>query len=102
MSQRDPNDLLKEDMEKYRRLERKDIDFTPPALVEIVLLGLAGLHVVAWLGAMFLVPDTITGQTWMALGALGVMCFGAPGVGIYWLRRGGAEKIGRMARQVMR
>jgi Flp pilus assembly protein TadB len=99
----DYDQLIEQDKERFRRLERRDMDTTAPALIEIVFFGLACLVVVAWLAAMFVwVPQPIDGTTWMSLGALGMVLFGGPGVAIYWLRRGGARDIARFAEQLTR
>ena len=91
---------LQDDAEKFRRYRERDgdIEMTPPALMEVVLLAAAGVIGVAWMASMFWVPEVMSGTTWMALGALGMLVTALPGGALYWLRRGGAREIQRILR----
>lgn len=94
------DDALSDDMEKFQQYRRRDqsVEMTPPALMEVVLLGAAALVALAWFASMFWVPEVIDGTTWMALGALGMLVTALPGGIVYWLRRGGAKEIERVLR----
>jgi hypothetical protein len=108
MSQRpDPRDMdfgaqAQEDIEKARQLSREGVDTTRPALIEVVLVGLAACVGIVWLAALFLwTPEPLSGTQWMSLGAIGGCLFGIPAVAIWWLRRGGIRTIQRTIRRSM-
>lgn len=100
MPNKDLERLVEEDKEKFKDLSFST-DTSAPAIAEGVLIGLAGVVCMAWLVALFWVPDTIDGTTWMSLGVLGLLLTATPAGAIYWLRRGGIETIARMIAQVV-
>lgn len=99
----DVNDAFSDDIEKFRDLEGRDgFDLTPPAALELAFASLTALVALGWLVSLLWVPDTINGQTWMGLGALGMVMFGAPAAAIYGLRRGGMDIVKRVIRDMVR
>lgn len=98
----DPGDMLKDDLEKVSDLRSGGMDTSIPALMELAFGSLAGLTALLWIVALFWVPDPITGQTWMGLGALGGVLFGLPAGAIFMLRRGGAEVLMAIVRESAR
>lgn len=98
----DVNDAFSDDMEKFRDLEGRDgFDLTPPAAIELGFASLTAVVALAWLVSLLWVPDTINGQTWMGLGALGMVMFGAPAAAIYALRRGGMQVLQTVIRDMV-
>ena len=94
MSQRDdlPGDVG-DDIEKFKRMRRRDGNRSAGAWVETIFIGLFGVVAIAWLASMLLVPDTIDGRTWLGVGGLGGLLTGAPAGLIYWGRRGGVRAM---------
>lgn len=99
-----PNDdlerLVKQDKETLKNASF-DTDFSTLAVVEGLFIALAGVVCMAWLVALYWVPDTIDGTTWMSLGTLGLLLTGTPAGAIYWLRRGGVKQLARLIGQVV-
>ncbi len=95
----DLEEMVQKDKERFRDLSGGDgMDLSPPALIELVFFSLTALTLLAWLASLFLFD--VDGQTWMGLGALGLVMFGLPAGLIFVLRRGGAEVVERMIRNV--
>jgi len=99
----DVNDALSDDIDKFRELESGGgFDLTPPAAIEIGFASLTAVVALGWLVSLLWVPDTIDGQTWMGLGTLGLVMFGAPAAAVYALRRGGMEIVRDVIRGMVR
>ncbi len=97
----DIEEMVQEDKERFRDLSGGDgMDMTIPALFELTFLLLTGLTLIAWFVSLFLFD--VDGQTWMGVGALGLVMFGLPAGLIFALRRGGAEVIEGFIRDVTR
>jgi len=102
MSPRDTPGDLQEDIEKIRRYRGQGIrDVGLAALVEGVFASLTGLVGIVWFASLYWVPDVIPSETWMAAGMVGLLVFGLPAGAIYMLRRGGAQVIERVIREVL-
>lgn len=101
MSQRDPADMVEDDLEKFRRYRQRDNGFDggKAAWAEAILFLVSTVVAIAWLASLLWVPETIDGATWMSLGALFGLLFGVPTVGLYWVRRGGVATLARFARE---
>lgn len=96
------NDALSDDMEKFRELEGSGgFDMSPPAVIELAFASLTALVALGWLVSLLWVPDAINGQTWMGLGALGMVMFGVPAGAIYVLRRGGIDVVKAVIRDMV-
>lgn len=98
----DMNDMLEDDLEKLQSMRGQGMDTSIPALIELGLAVCLALVALAWFAALLWTPDPLGGTTWMAMGVLGGILFGAPLGLIYALRRGGAELIARTIRGYVR
>jgi len=101
MSSRDdlPRDP-QQDIERMRRLASRDSrSWSGPALVELVLVSLAGLAALLWVVALFLwVPEPVSGPMWLGGGALAGVVLGGPAALVYLVRRGGTRVITQAVR----
>jgi Flp pilus assembly protein TadB len=104
MSAPDPHDALQDDLQKVRRARNRDSFFDGgfAAWFEAIGATLTALVGLAWFGLMFLVPDVISGTTWMGIGMFGLILLGGPTGLVYWLRRGGGRTVLRIVRQFAR
>ncbi len=97
----DLEEMVQKDKERFRDLSGGDgMDLSPPALIELVFLLLTGMTLIAWFVSLFLFD--VDGQTWMGIGALGLVMFGLPAGLVFALRRGGAEVVESIIRDVTR
>lgn len=98
----DMSDMLEDDLEKVQSMRGQGMDTSVPALIEAGFAVGLGLVAIAWFAALWWTPDPIGGTTWMGVGILGGILFGAPLGLIYALRRGGAELLAQTIRGFVR
>ena len=97
----DINEMAREDVEKFKNLSGDGMEWSLPAMIELVLGALTTGVVLTWLISMYWVPDPIDGSIWMGLGMLGAAVFGLPLAVIVVMRRGGADVIRAVVRGVV-
>lgn len=99
----DLNSEFRDDVQKFRKLNRRDgMDWSLPAFIELAFGSLTAVAGLAWLVSLWWVPDVIPGTTWMGLGMLGLVLFGGPAALVYGLRRGGADVVRALVRDIVR
>lgn len=103
MSQRDdlPGDV-QDDIQKFKRMRRRDGNRSAGAWVEMVFVGLFCVVFVAWLASMLVVGDLISGREWLGFGGLGGVLTGVPAGLVYWGRRGGVRQLQALLRGYIR
>jgi len=95
--------MVSNDMDRMQRVGSGDgMDWSVPAVVELTFLSLTALVGIVWLVSLLWVPEPIDGQTWMGMGMLGLLMFGAPAGMVFALRRGGAEMVRAIIREMVR
>ena len=101
MTPRDTPGDIERDIEKFRRYRRRDgRDLAPGAIAEGAFAAVLGLTGLVWLVLLWFTPDPVPSTLWMGVGMLGLVLFGLPAGAIYVLRRGGAETLRRLVREV--
>lgn len=97
----DMSDMVKDDMETFRRLQSKDVGSSIPAIIELVLAGATALVGVVWIVSLYWVPDVIASRVWMLGGVFGLGIFGVPAAIMYLARRGGVEMVERLVQRLI-
>jgi len=97
----DPEGMASRDIQRLKQMQSTG-DVGPGARLELVFGGLTMMTGMVWMLSIIWVPDPIDGGVWMGLGLLFLGMFGAPTGAVYWLRRGGADIVRQMVRQVVR
>lgn len=100
--QDDPQELLRNDLEKFGDLSGDGFDTSLPAMIELGFVAMTTLVLLCWLVMLLWVPDPIDGQQWMGFGMVGLLMFGVPGGLLFILRRGGAAVLIAVIRELTR
>ncbi|MFW5956347.1 MAG: hypothetical protein ACOCQY_02975 [Halorhabdus sp.] len=100
MSSRDVEEMVQDDMDRFRDLSGDGMEMSFPAILELSFLSLTGVSLIGWFLSLFLFD--VDGPTWMGMGMLFLVLFGLPTALIFGLRRGGAEIVDGLIQQIVR